>query len=86
MSMPPMTRSDLPQTTSIPLTDTVHEYLVPAMRHSSYSNVKHKRLQALLEKLSKAGALKRDPAVRELAEKRRKQADAVGRLFPGEGR
>jgi len=68
------------------LNDTVHEYLVPAMRHSSYSIVKHKRLQALLEKLSKAGAMQRDPAARELAEKRRRHADTVGRLFPGEGR
>jgi len=78
--------SDPLQTTSIPLTDTVHEYLVPTMRHSSYSAVKHKRLQALLEKLSKFGALTRDPAARELAEKRRRQAEGVGRLFPGEGR
>jgi len=78
--------AELRLTTSIPLNDTVHEYLVPAMRHSSYSIVKHKRLQALLEKLSKAGAMQRDPAARELAEKRRRHADTVGRLFPGEGR
>ncbi|KAF8076584.1 rsec15 [Lyophyllum atratum] len=77
---------ELRMTTSIPLTDTVHEYLVPAMRHTSYSAVKHKRLQALLEKLAKFGTTQRDPAARELAEKRRKQADAVGRVFPGEGR
>ncbi|KAG6879204.1 hypothetical protein C0992_004443 [Termitomyces sp. T32_za158] len=77
---------ELRMTTSIPLSDTVHEYLVPDMRHTSYSAVKHKRLQSLLEKLAKFGATQRDPAARELAEKRRKEADAVGRLFPGEGR
>jgi len=77
---------ELRMTTSIPLSDTVHEYLVPAMRHTSYNPVKHKRLQALLEKLARFGATQRDPAARELAEKRRKEADAVGRVFPGEGR
>ncbi|KAG6903461.1 hypothetical protein C0995_005484 [Termitomyces sp. Mi166 len=77
---------ELRMTTSIPLSDTVHEYLVPAMRHGSYSAVKHKRLQSLLEKLARFGATQRDSAARELAEKRRKEADAVGRVFPGEGR
>ncbi|KAF5388055.1 hypothetical protein D9615_000563 [Tricholomella constricta] len=77
---------ELRMTTSIPLSDTVHEYLVPAMRHSSYSAVKHKRLQALLEKLARFGTTQRDAVARELAEKRRKEADAVGRVFPGEGR
>lgn len=74
------------QTTSIPLTNTVQEYLVPANRHTSYSAVKFKRLQALLDKLAKFGTTQRDPAGRELAERRRKEADAVGRLFPGESR
>ncbi|KAH0587782.1 Exocyst complex component 6 [Termitomyces sp. J132] len=77
---------ELRMTSSIPLSDTVHEYLVPAMRHTSYSAVKPKRLQSLLEKLARFGATQRDPAARELAEKRRKEADAVGRVFPGEGR
>lgn len=56
------------------------------MRRTSYGVVKHKRLQALLEKLARFGTTQRDPGSRELAEKRRKEADAVGRLFPGEGR
>ncbi|KAK2466101.1 hypothetical protein APHAL10511_001743 [Amanita phalloides] len=77
---------ELRMTAGIPLSDTVQEYLVPAMRHTTYAAVKHKRLQALLEKLAKYGAGQKDPSVREIAEKRRKQADAVGRLFPGEGR
>ncbi|KAG6854896.1 hypothetical protein C0991_012086 [Blastosporella zonata] len=76
---------ELRMTTSIPLSGTVHEYLVPAMRHTSYSAVKHKRLQSLLEKLARFGTTQRDPAARELAERRRKEADAVGRVFPGEG-
>jgi len=77
---------ELRMTANIPLSDTVHEYLVPAMRHTTYGTVKHKRLQALLEKLAKYGASQKDPSIREIAEKRRKEADAVGRLFPGEGR
>lgn len=74
------------QTTSIPLTNTVNDFLIPTMRHTSYGAVKHKRLQALLEKLARYGTTQRDQAARELAERRRKEADAVGRLFPGEGR
>jgi len=72
--------------TSIALTDTVQEFLVPAVRKVSYASVKHKRLQALLEKLAKYGSTCRDAPSREIAEKRRKEAEAVGRLFPGEGR
>lgn len=74
------------QTTSIVLSNTVAEYLIPANRQTSYSSVRPKRLQALLEKLAKYGATKRDNASRELGEKRRKEAEQVGRLFPGESR
>ncbi|KAF8631569.1 hypothetical protein AX15_002320 [Amanita polypyramis BW_CC] len=77
---------ELRMTANIPLSNNVHEYLAPAMRHTTYSAVKHKRLQSLLEKLAKYGASQKDPSLRETAEKRRKEADAVGRLFPGEGR
>jgi exocyst complex component 6 len=72
--------------TDIVLQDMVQEYLIPANRKTSFASVKHKHLQALLEKLARYGAAQRDSATRELAEKRRKQADQVGRLFPGEGR
>ncbi|KAG2013848.1 rsec15 [Coprinopsis cinerea AmutBmut pab1-1] len=78
--------TELRMTGSIPLNNTVQEYLVPANRQSSYAAVKPKRLQALLDKLAKYGATQRDSALRELAEKRRKEADAVGRVFPGENR
>ncbi|KII94938.1 hypothetical protein PLICRDRAFT_120833 [Plicaturopsis crispa FD-325 SS-3] len=78
--------TELRMTTSIVLTDTVQEYLIPANRQTSYSSVKHKRLQALLDKLAKYGASTRDAASREKGEKRRKEANSVGSLFPGEGR
>ncbi|KAJ7929967.1 rsec15 [Mycena leptocephala] len=77
---------ELRTTTSIPLNNTVQEFLVPAMRQTSYAAVKHKKLQALLDKLAKYGASQRDAPSRELGDRRRKEADAVGRLFPGEGR
>lgn len=75
-----------PQTTSIVLSNTVQEYLIPANRQASYSTVRPKRLQALLEKLAKYATTKKDGPSRELGERRRKEAEAVGRLFPGESR
>lgn len=78
--------SELRLTTSIVLSNTVQEYVVPANRHASYAAVKPKRLQALLEKLARYGAMQRDTAGRDLGERRRKEADAVGRVFPGESR
>jgi exocyst complex component 6 len=78
--------NELRATTGIVLSDTVQEYLIPANRQTSYAAVKHKRLQALLEKLAQYGSTRRDNAGRQLGEKRRKQAEAVGRLFPGEWR
>ncbi len=74
------------QTTSIVLGNNVQEYLVPANRHASYSTVRPKRLQSLLEKLARFGAMQRDSPSRELGERRRKEAEAVGRVFPGENR
>ncbi|KIJ70132.1 hypothetical protein HYDPIDRAFT_172026 [Hydnomerulius pinastri MD-312] len=62
------------------LSDTVQEYLNPNVRQSSYADVKPKRLQALLEKLAKYGASRRDSPSREKGEKRRKEADALNRL------
>jgi len=74
------------QTTSVALSDQVQQYLVPQVRQQSYGMVKHKRLQALLEKLTKYGSSCRDAPSRERGDRRRKEAEAVGRLFPGEGR
>ncbi|TCD69836.1 hypothetical protein EIP91_005913 [Steccherinum ochraceum] len=72
--------------TNIVLSDTVQDYLVPGVRQTTYSIVKPKRLQALLEKLARFGSQCRDNPSRERGEKRRKEAEAVGRVFPGEGR
>lgn len=74
------------QTTSVVMNDVVQEYLVPASRQSSYAVVIPKRLQTLLEKLARYGSQCRDNPSRERGEKRRKEAEAVGRLFPGESR
>uniref|UniRef100_D8PS05 Exocyst complex component SEC15 n=1 Tax=Schizophyllum commune (strain H4-8 / FGSC 9210) TaxID=578458 RepID=D8PS05_SCHCM len=76
--------AELRATCGIALNNTVQEYLVPANRRAAYSMVKHKRLQALLEKLARYGAQQRANPERELGERRRKEAEAVGRLFPGE--
>ncbi|KZW03721.1 exocyst complex component, sec15 subunit [Exidia glandulosa HHB12029] len=70
----------------IALQDTVQEYLKPGVRHASYASVKPKRLSTLLDKLAKAASQSRDPAERERGERRRKEAEAVGRVFPGESR
>ncbi|PCH41481.1 exocyst complex subunit Sec15-like protein [Wolfiporia cocos MD-104 SS10] len=72
--------------TTIVMEDQVQQYLIPAVRQASYSVVRPKRLQALLEKLARYGAECRDAPSRERGEKRRKEADAVGRLYPGENR
>lgn len=71
---------------SIVLNDNVQDYLLPQVRKTTYSMIKPKRLQTLLEKLAKYGSSCRDGPSRELGEKRRKEADAVGRVFPGENR
>jgi len=78
--------SELRSTTSIVLSDSVAEYLVPSLRQTTYVNVKPKKLTALLDKLARYAASCRDHASREKGEKRRKEAEAVGRLFPGENR
>ena len=76
----------LHQLCSIPLSDTVQNYLVPSTRLASYSTVKPKKLAALLEKMARAGLLSRDSVQREQGSKRQREAEAVGRLFPGENR
>lgn len=78
--------NELRSTTSIVLSDSVAEYLVPSLRQTTYANVKPKKLKALLDKLARYAASCRDQASREKGERRRKEAEAVGRLFPGENR
>ncbi|OSC98994.1 rsec15 [Trametes coccinea BRFM310] len=78
--------TELRSTASVVMSDAVNAYLVASIRQTSYPAVKPKRLQALLEKLARYGLECRDAASRERGEKRRKEAEAVGRLFPGENR
>lgn len=68
------------------MSDSVAEYLVPSLRQTTYATVKPKTLAALLEKLARYGGSRRDQTSRERGERRRKEAEAVGRLFPGESR
>ncbi|THH31298.1 hypothetical protein EUX98_g2874 [Antrodiella citrinella] len=74
---------ELRSMTNIVLSDTVQDYLVPTTRQTTYAVVKAKRLQSLLEKLARFGSQCRDTPSRERGEKRRKEAEAVGRVFPG---
>jgi len=78
--------SELRLAISIVLNDVVQEYLIPSVRQSSYTQVKPRRLCVLLEKLAKFGKSSRDSAEREAGEKRQKEADSVGKIFPGESR
>jgi len=70
------------QTASIPLDNALQEFLIPANRQLSFPAVKQKRLQTLLEKLAQFGLHQREPAARELGERRRREAEAVSRLYP----
>lgn len=65
---------------SIPLNNTVSEFLNPQMRASAYTNVKPRNLQILLEKLARYSLTVRTPAEREKAERRRKEAEAVSKI------
>ncbi|KAH7105359.1 exocyst complex component, sec15 subunit [Auriculariales sp. MPI-PUGE-AT-0066] len=77
---------ELQSMVGIPLQDTVQEYLKPTVRHTSYPSVKPKRLAVVLDKLARCAGQSRDPTDRERGERRRKEADLVGRVFPGENR
>ncbi|OAX44483.1 exocyst complex subunit Sec15-like protein [Rhizopogon vinicolor AM-OR11-026] len=78
--------AELRSMVSVVLNDTVHDYLIPQVRQTTYAVVRPKRLQTLLEKLARYGMTRRDASSREKGEKRRKEAEAVGRIFPGEKR
>jgi len=65
---------------SVPLNNTVQEYLNPTLRQASYSSVKPRELAALLEKLSRFGASSTNTTERQRGEKRRTEAIAVSRL------
>lgn len=67
------------------LSDIVPQYLIPTFRQTAYGVVNPKRLQISLEKLSKFGASTRIASEREKGERRRKEAEAIGRLVEKEG-
>ena len=71
---------------SVIMSDAVSAYLVQTIRQTTYVAVKPKRLAALLDKLGRHGLECRDAPSRERGDRRRKEAEAVGRLFPGESR
>ncbi|KAH0839949.1 exocyst complex subunit Sec15-like-domain-containing protein [Lanmaoa asiatica] len=72
--------TELHSMAKIILTDTVQDYLNPSVRQASYSEVKPKRLQALLEKLARYGATRRDNPSREKGERRRREAETLHRM------
>jgi len=71
--------TELHSMAKIILTDTVQDYLNANVRQTSYSEVKPKRLQALLEKLARYGATRRDNPSKERGERRRKEAETLHR-------
>jgi len=71
---------------SIVLDNLVQDYLTPSVRQSSYALIKPRRVHILLEKLAKFGKSSRDSAEREVGEKRQREADSVGKIYPGESR
>ncbi|PVF96451.1 exocyst complex subunit Sec15-like protein [Serendipita vermifera] len=66
---------------SIPLNNTVQDYLNPSLRQSSYISVKPKELAAVLEKLARFGGItNKNAGEREKGERRRAEAAAVSKL------
>lgn len=66
------------------MNDQVAQY--QDQRQTKFALVKPRKLQVLLEKLARYGSTRSDRASRELAEKRRKEAEILGRIYPGESR
>jgi len=66
---------------SIPLNNTVMEFLNPQMRASAYANIKPRNLHILLEKLAKYGSTTRTSTERAKAERRRKEVEAVSKIM-----
>ena len=69
---------------SIPVDDQVAQY--QDQRQTKFALVKPRKLQVLLEKLARYGSTRSDRPSRELAEKRRKEVEALGRIYPGESK
>ncbi|VDC02072.1 unnamed protein product [Peniophora sp. CBMAI 1063] len=77
--------AEIQSTITLALSDTVAEVLVPAARKWKHSHVDPKHLQVMLGKLSKYGATLRDPVQRARADRRRREAEQIGRMLSGEG-
>ncbi|KAF9649350.1 exocyst complex component sec15 subunit [Thelephora ganbajun] len=75
---------ELVMTASIPVNEQVAQY--QEQRQTKFALVKPRKLQMLLEKLARYGSTRSDRSSRELAEKRRKEAEILGRIYPGESR
>ncbi|ORX36771.1 putative exocyst complex subunit Sec15 [Kockovaella imperatae] len=71
---------EVKQTINIILSDAVSGYLEPSIRSISYSAVKPARLSTILLKLSRGFGTSNTTQAQMRAEKRRKEADEVGRL------
>jgi hypothetical protein len=77
------------QTITIILENRVPEYMNSSRQSNPvpvYSNVRADRLAAILEKLARFSAdpkNKKDPVERDLAERRRREAEAVSRMMNG---
>jgi len=72
------------KTANIPVNNQVAQY--QDQRQTKFALVKPRKLQILLEKLARYGSTRSDRPSRELAEKRRKEAEMIGRIYPGESR
>ncbi|CAG7848707.1 SubName: Full=Related to secretory pathway protein (Exocyst complex protein Sec15) {ECO:0000313/EMBL:CCA69070.1} [Serendipita indica DSM 11827] len=65
---------------SIPLNNTVQEYLNASQRQASYASIRPTELAPVLEKLARGSSNSRERAERERGERRRTEALAVSRL------
>lgn len=68
------------KTIAIILSDAVNAYLEPSIRQLSYAAVNPRKLSIVLTKLSRASQSNAGPAAMGKAERRRLEAESVGRL------
>ena len=68
------------------LNSNVQQFLNPTVRQNNYAVIRPKRLQSILEKLARFGGQCRDTPSRERGERRRKEAEAIGKMYPAETR
>ncbi|EKM59243.1 uncharacterized protein PHACADRAFT_136668 [Phanerochaete carnosa HHB-10118-sp] len=71
---------------SLVLNNNVQQFLNPTIRQNNYAVIRAKRLQSMLEKLARFGGQSRDAPTRERGERRRKEVEAIGKIYPVETR